>query len=155
MKYAEMEFFQNVLVQLSNIQKYIGHLKKSLQEQQDHILRCVLYNAVHMCQPIHAIRIEGSRVIFRDVHIIDSIGKTTAFSIKKKLDSLGYRVLSGCTNDDGTPLLIETDAPMTFRYITLKHLDCCCNCRVILIMKNNEEMVYISKKKHMICNRAF
>ena len=84
-----MEFFQKILEQRSNIQKDIGHLEKLLQEQQDHTMRCVLYNAVHVCQPIHAIRIEGSRVVFQDVHIIDSNGKTTAFTITKKKGLFG------------------------------------------------------------------
>ena len=154
LKYKEIDSFQRVLEQLLNIQKYIGHLEKSFQEQQEHTMRCVLYNAVHVSRPLHGIRIEGGRVSFRDVHIIDANSETTEFRINRSKQSCGYRTISGCTDEDRNPLLIELNAPVTFKYISLEQLDCCSNCRVILLMKDNEETVYISQKKHMICNTA-
>lgn len=160
LKHEEMECFHKALDRLIELQEYIDRIERSLREQKDHTVKCILYRAVHVCEPICCIRIDvpGNYVQFRDVHIIDVEGKKHACVINRNTkQSWGYRI-SPCSiyEEDHKPLIIDLKTPVLFKYIYFEKLICNNNgSEIVLVMKNSEKKATINKKKHVLCNTFF
>ena len=72
--------------QLVLVQDYLKKLDTVLHEKEEHIMRCILYSAVHVCQPIRGIRVETSVTLqFKDVRVIDGKGGYVPFQINRKV----------------------------------------------------------------------
>lgn len=155
-KLSEFECIKGVNEQLVLVQDFLTKLDTVLREKEEHIMKCILYSAVRVCQPIRGIRVDTTVTLqFKDVRVTDAKGKNVPFNINRKVkQTWGYRVCNGSSfEEDKNELLIEFESPVVFKYIEFMDMgQCQSNARVRLLTQGDDIVVVINKEKHVICN---
>ena len=71
---------------ITGIEEHVRSLENELKLKHEHIMKCILYKAVCICEPIHGItikRIGGIYVSFKNVSILDKNEKRAVFTINR------------------------------------------------------------------------
>lgn len=155
-KLSEIECIKGVNEQLVLIQDFLRKLDTVLREKEEHIMKCILYSAVRVCQPIRGIRVDTTVTLqFKDVRVTDTKGVNVPFNINRKVkQTWGYRVCNGSSfEEDKNELLIEFESPVVFKYIEFMDIRYCEPVTEIhLLTQGDDIVVVINKEKHVICN---
>ena len=150
---------------LTKISKKVQNLENNLAKVEtialnyEHVLKCILYTAVHVCEEIHGIKITQKCVSFKDIKIINNHGHIVPFKINRQKQTWDYRCLpySDCYPDDTKDLLIEC-SPVHFKYIEFENLyahNGGNTMSIILLFQDSETTVQITTKEHILCNTAY
>ena len=155
-KLSEIECIKGVNEQLVLIQDFLRKLDTVLREKEEHIMKCILYSAVRVCQPIRGIRVDTTVTLqFKDVRVTDTKGVNVPFNINRKVkQTWGYRVCNGSSfEEDKNELLIEFESPVVFKYIEFMDIRYCEPATEIRLLTQGEDVVVvINKEKNIICN---
>ena len=140
------------------IEKYYN-LELSLRAQQEHIINCILYTPVQICQPIHGIKITGSQNMqFQDIYVSDGNNGKVPLKINK-VKNIYYTIMFQGSSDPQAhkDLLIEFDCPVIFKYIEFVNIVYMLHkkAEMTLLHGDTETKVYIVKEKPIICNTEY
>ena len=71
-------------------QKYYN-LELALRSQHEHIMKCILYTPIQICQPIHGIKIDPIQTMqFQDINVLDYNDKKIPLKINREKQPWGY-----------------------------------------------------------------
>ena len=138
------------------IQKYYN-LELALRSQQEHVIKCILYTPVQICQPICRIKITQS-IEFQDIYISDGNKEKIPFRINREKKIYYSKSNNGSSHTQNSKdILIEFDCPVIFKYIEFVNIVSMTSNKteIILLHGDTETKVFITKEKHIICNTEY
>ena len=142
--------------QITELQQYVRNLELSQRDKNDHIMKCILYKAVCISEPVHGIRIDQDGFTFNDLIAVDDKGDEVNFEINRNEKKIwGYRFeRHSLYVQDHSPIIIKFSVPIFFKYIEFTNLDHCNSddTEIVLLLKQEEIKVSISKQKNIVCN---
>ena len=142
--------------QITELQQYVRNIELSQKDKNDHIMKCILYKAVCISEPVHGIRIDQDGFTFKDLIAVDDKGDEVLFEINRnEKKNWGYRFeRHSLYLEDHSPIIIKFSGPIFFKYIEFKNLDHCNsdNAEIVLLLKQEEIKVSITKQKNIVCN---
>ena len=157
----ENELITQSLEKITVIEEHVRSLENELKLKHEHIMKCILYKAVCICEPIHGITIKiiGGYVSFKNVSILDRNEKRAVFTINRDQKRNEYRISKHCTSkweEDHTNILIQFQ-PIIFKYIEFDNFYVL-NTKyvsIVLLSQNTETEIKIKQKEqNIICNAS-
>ena len=149
---------------LTKISKKVQNLENNLAKVEtialnyEHVLKCILYTAVHVCEQIHGIKITLEGVIFKDIIIINNHGHIVPFKINRQnKQKYGYTYSYSTMYPDDRKLLLIECSPVHFKYIEFESLFIPNGntMSIVLLFQDSETTVQITTKQHILCNTAY
>ena len=141
---------------IAGIEEHVRSLENELKTKHKHIVKCILYKTICICEPIHCIRIDTGYVCFMDVWIVDQDEKIVNIKINRQKRNFGYRHIDRGSKyaEDHTDLLIEFD-PVIFKTIEFDTFSVSTKgVYMILLSQNTKTAIHMIHEKNIICNTS-
>ena len=141
-----------VFEKMTDIEKHVRSLENLLERKHEHVMKCILYKAVCVCEPIHGLKIECGDISFTDVRILDKNDNEVVFKINRhEKQDCGYRKCSHdkislkSTAEDRMDLIIEFE-PVMFKYIEFDDVSICNTKRIFIDLLGYDKQVHIKRE---------